>query len=53
MGMTLGLKERAARFVVYLLTRVKLVTVYVELETKASEDLAAYFRPANATIYPP
>jgi hypothetical protein len=35
------------------LTRVKLVTLYVLFATKAGRDLAAYFRPANATIYPP
>jgi hypothetical protein len=33
-----------------LLTRVKLVTVYELFATKAGGDLAAYFRPANATI---
>lgn len=32
------------------LTRVKLVTVNVLLATKAGKDLAAYFRPANATM---
>lgn len=35
------------------LTRVKLVTIYVLFATKAGGDLAAYFRPANATMYPP
>lgn len=35
-----------------VLTRVKLVTIYVLFATKAGVDLAAYFRPANATIYP-
>jgi hypothetical protein len=34
-------------------TRVKLDTVTEELETKTGGDLAAYFLPANATIYPP
>jgi len=33
-----------------LLTRVKLVTVYVPFATKAGGDLAAYLLPANATI---
>lgn len=31
-------------------TSVKLVTMYVLFATKAGRDLAAYFRPANATI---
>ena len=35
-----------------LLTRVKLVTVYEPFAIKAGGDLAAYFRPANATIQP-
>jgi hypothetical protein len=35
-----------------LLTSVKLVTVNVLFATKAGGDLAAYFRPANATINP-
>ena len=35
------------------LTRVKLVMVYVLFATKARGDLAAYFRPAKATMYPP
>jgi hypothetical protein len=34
-------------------TRVKLDTVTEELETKTGKDLAAYFLPANATMYPP
>jgi hypothetical protein len=36
----------------YLLTRVKLVTMYEPFATKAGVDLEAYFRPENATIYP-
>lgn len=35
------------------LTSVKLVTVYVLFATKAGIDLAAYFLPAYATMYPP
>lgn len=35
------------------ITNVKLVTMYVLFATKAGIDLAAYFLPANATIYPP
>jgi hypothetical protein len=34
-------------------TRVKLETVYEELDTKVGTDRAAYFLPANATMYPP
>lgn len=37
----------------YIFTKVKLVTMYVLFATKAGGDLAAYFRPANATMYPP
>lgn len=41
------------KIIVYYLTSVKLVTVYVLFATKAGMDLAAYFLPANATMYPP
>lgn len=34
-------------------TRVKPVTVYELLLTKTGGDLAAYFLPAKATMYPP
>lgn len=37
----------------YIFTKVKLVTMYVLFATKAGGDLAAYLRPANATMYPP
>jgi hypothetical protein len=34
-------------------TRVKPVTVYEVLATNTGVDLAAYFFPAKATMYPP
>lgn len=40
-------------FTILILTSVKLVMVYVLFATNAGIERAAYFLPANATIYPP
>lgn len=36
-----------------IITRVKLVTMKELFATNAGGDLAAYFEPAKATIFPP